>query len=481
VLTLICWLDPGCLLEKLKEILNWAAEQLMKLIFAPVIEAIAAALRQILTTMATFWVNVDTPRPGAGPAGTTIDWLQDRLLYFVFVAATISLIIAGMRMAWEHRGEPAREVLKSLLTLVVVMGLATAVVGGLSVAGDRFSTCVINSSITPGLPDNPQPSDTVRLDPPPPGGDFTEASCNRTPVSGADFGRNVMLMLFAVTVHDAVSGSPMGIIMVITMGVLAIIAALLQVMLMIVRNGMLVLLMGVLPLAAAATNTETGKAWFRRCITWLTAFLLYKPVAALVYAAALRLASTDPLRPALSGNAQKAAEAIVSAVTGFVMMVLALFALPALMRFLTPLVAATAGANLMPAWVGGVGGWAASKMAQSSTKGADPGPSDGPAGARNVPQTTGSSTGASGAQGAQGATGATGASGASGTAGAAGSAAATAGSAAAGAATAGVATVAIEAAKAVKKTAETVKQGVDDAVQEGANPQAMDDGPRGSG
>jgi hypothetical protein len=41
--------------------------------------------------------------------------------------------------------------------------------------------------------------------------------------------------------------------------------------------------------------------------------------------------------------------------------------------------------------------------------------------------------------------------------------------------------VAIEAAKAAKKTADTVKQGVDDAVQEGADTKAMDDGPRGSG
>ena len=61
---------------------------------------------------------------------------------------------------------------------------------------------------------------------------------------------------------------------------------------MIVRYGMLVLLVGVLPLTAAATNTEMGMMWFKRALGWLGGFILYKPVAALIYATAIKLMST---------------------------------------------------------------------------------------------------------------------------------------------------------------------------------------------
>jgi hypothetical protein len=111
-------------------------------------------------------------------------------------------------------------------------------------------------------------------------------------------------------------------ILVLLIGGLAIIASIIQIGLMFVRNGMLVLLLGVLPLAAAATNTEMGKAWFRRVVGWLVAFLAYKPLAALIYGAAIRMMAED-------GD-------WLAAATGVAMMVMALIALPALLRFVSP-------------------------------------------------------------------------------------------------------------------------------------------------
>ncbi|HYU83364.1 MAG TPA: hypothetical protein VEK80_01050 [Kribbellaceae bacterium] len=499
MVALFCWLDWDCWKRVLGDLVGKAVGAVLDILFTPVIKAISQALGSILSTMATFWIGVDTPTPDHGAAYTTIDWLHGRLWTFTIAAATISVIIAGFRMAWDQRGEALRDVLKSLLTLLAVSALTVTAVSGLIKAGDKFSECVINASISKV----DLTKKDAKLDPPPvPGGGFTEDSCNKNKSTAQDFGNNVMLLLMGVT---AASGNPlMGIMLAIAMGLLAIVASLLQVMMMIVRNGMLILLLGFIPIAAAATNTEMGKMWFRRCVTWLTAFLLYKPVAALVYAAALRMASTDIVNTGQEGNnapsgaavLDDVGRAIVTSVTGFVMMGLALFALPALMRLLTPLVAATAGASLMPGWVGGAAGMAAEKMAKSGAKGSEM-DSDGPSGSRNVPQTQGPSGsgqgrgGSPGAPGQQGPTGASGTPGTAGTAGSsgasagsagasAGSAGATAGSAAAGAATAGVATVAIEAAKAVKKAADTVKEGVQDAVSEGANTQAMDEGPRGS-
>ncbi|WP_254517711.1 hypothetical protein, partial [Salmonella enterica] len=67
---------------------------------------------------------------------------------------------------------------------------------------------------------------------------------------------------------------------------------------------------------------------------WLAAFILYKPAAAIIYATAFYLTGTDVLKDDGTG--------LLSILTGMILMVLALFAMPALMRFVTPMVGAMA-------------------------------------------------------------------------------------------------------------------------------------------
>ena len=107
----------------------------------------------------------------------------------------------------------------------------------------------------------------------------------------------------------------------IVLGIIAFLATVIQIMLMLVRGGMLVLLVGTLPLVAAFSNTEMGHQWFRKACAWLLAFALYKPAAAIVYAVAFDLAG------------QPGALALLD---GVMMLVLAILALPALLRFVVP-------------------------------------------------------------------------------------------------------------------------------------------------
>ena len=58
------------------------------------------------------------------------------------------------------------------------------------------------------------------------------------------------------------------------LGIIAFLATVIQIMLMLVRGGMLVLLVGTLPLVAAFSNTEMGMQWFRKACAWLLAFAL---------------------------------------------------------------------------------------------------------------------------------------------------------------------------------------------------------------
>ncbi|MGL5829022.1 MAG: hypothetical protein ACRC0L_05570, partial [Angustibacter sp.] len=117
----------------------------------------------------------------------------------------------------------------------------------------------------------------------------------------------------------------------------ALITSLVQAILMVIRSGVLVILAGTLPLSAAATNTETGRNMFRKTTGWILAFILYKPAAALIYAAAFKLASTDPG----SDNG------LIRSITGLTLMVTSILALPALLKLIIPAVGNVAGGTAL--------------------------------------------------------------------------------------------------------------------------------------
>ena len=241
---------------------------------------------------------------GPSGAGGAVAFLQAGLWWYMGALAVLSVIIGGARMAWEQRAEPGRETLKSLVTLIIVAGAGVTVVGLLVAASDSFSVWIINKSL----------------------------DCDVAATGSTCFGTNV-LNLLALTTNPAAGG--LGSLLIIILGLIAILATAFQIVLMVARGGMLVILTGILPLSASFTNLETGKAWFRKNVGWLLAFILYKPAAALVYAAAFQLVGTNVFKDDGTG--------LLAVLTGLMLMVIALFAMPALMRFVTPLVGSMAG------------------------------------------------------------------------------------------------------------------------------------------
>jgi hypothetical protein len=115
-----------------------------------------------------------------------------------------------------------------------------------------------------------------------------------------------------------------GWLLVTFVGILMVITAIIQLALMIVRYGMLVLLVGVLPLTAAATNTEMGMMWFKRALAWLASFIIYKPVAAIIYATSFSLMGSE-------GESD-----VLKVIMGVTLMIAAVVALPAILRFVSP-------------------------------------------------------------------------------------------------------------------------------------------------
>ena len=90
---------------------------------------------------------------------------------------------------------------------------------------------------------------------------------------------------------------------------------------MVFRGGVLVILCGLIPLAAAFSNIPTGERWLRRIAGWIVALALYKLAAAFCYAAAFRLsAGTD----------------VIAVMDGLALLIVSVLALPVLLRLTLP-------------------------------------------------------------------------------------------------------------------------------------------------
>lgn len=302
-----------------------------------------------------------TSAPGGSVSAT--GFMQNSLWYFVGALAVMSIIIGAIRMAWEQRAHPGKELLQSILTLIVVAGAGLSIITIAAMVTDAFSIWVLNEST---------------------GCDVTEQGESNC------FGTNIYAMI-ALT-----ATSPIGTLAVLILAVIAFLMTIAQVILMVIRGGLLVILAGVLPLTASFTNTQMGRQWFQRAVGWTIAFLLYKPAAALIYAAAFRLVGSDAFGAGGSG--------LVSIITGMGLMLVALFALPALLRFVMPMTAAVIG--------GGAGGFAMVGMAGAAGVDAATG-----AISRTSSSSLNSSAGGPSAVGQSGSSGPSGSSGGTGTAG----------------------------------------------------------------
>ncbi len=262
----------------------------------------------ILNSLATFWVKPETPVSLATTSddghtwtdSKTVAFVQGQTLKLTLTILALAIVIAGMRMAWEQRAKPVQELLKALLTFVVVSGAGTATVQLLIAWSDEFSLSVIHAAI---------------------GGD--------------GFASTMKNMVTNPTEHGSGAGMT-SVLMLILLGQIAAWASLIQIVLMLIRSAMLVLLGSTLPLAAAATNTEVGKAWFKKYCAWTLGFIAYKPAAALIYAAAIKL-KEDKMLGQGSG--------LMQSLTALMMMLLAVLAMPALLRFAVPLTAAVGGGS----------------------------------------------------------------------------------------------------------------------------------------
>ena len=237
--------------------------------------------------------------------------------YYTTGLAVLSTLIGAARIVYhEHKATQARELVRFLVTYTLVSAGAATAASVLIGGADQMAAWFINQADA--------------------GSSFSTHLAQLLGVTGQAGGFTTGLAATATTA-----------VIAIVLGLLAFLGSVIQIMLMLVRGGMLVLLVGTLPLIAAFSNTEMGHQWFRKATAWLLAFALYKPAAAIIYAVAFKL------------GGQQGALALLD---GVMMLILAILALPALLRFLVPATSALAAGGGTGVMLAGAAGAAAMRM-----------------------------------------------------------------------------------------------------------------------
>ena len=231
-------LHPSCITPRL---ISPAGSDLTSGFLNGLAKAVAKAVHWSLTDAATLWIHIPSPNLAAAPVTDIQGWL----LPITAAVAVGAMIAAGVRMILTRRANPLLDISGGLLTLTTAIVLGVVVPELLLQAGDAWSAWILRIST---------------------GGHFTQ--------------RITELLDFS---HQTVS------IVIIFFGLAAVIVALIQAVLILFRQIALVVLAGVLPLAAAGSMAPLTRPWIRKISSWMLALIFYKPAAAAVYATAFTL------------------------------------------------------------------------------------------------------------------------------------------------------------------------------------------------
>ncbi|SHN19477.1 hypothetical protein [Cryptosporangium aurantiacum] len=348
-------------------------------------QAITSAIAWLATWTAAWWLAVPSY------TSDTSLRLQGWVAPITAMIAVGGVMWQGLLMMVSRRPEPVLQVVRILWSTALWGAIGVAGTHLVLRAGDDFSLWILNQGL----------------------GQVTEDGLTA---------RLAALLVPARAV-------PPGVIVVV--GALVLIAGFVQALLMFLREIGLVVLAGLLQLAASGAGSQATSQWRPRVVAWCAALAAYKPTAAVIYTVGITMAS-DPDDPR-------------SFFMGVTVLILAILALPLLVRLfswttgslqsgggLALLAGAGAGGVHAAASLRGAGGrdmhdyirYLETSVAASEPPGAAPPAASspptfhGPAAGRGAPAASSPAAGAS-AGGAAGATGGSGAAGAGGAAAAA--------------------------------------------------------------
>lgn len=271
-------------------------------------EGTVGVYRQFVTS----WLHAGPIiNPETSPA---FAWGTGIVNIFTALAVTIGILWAGIRIVWSQRGEEVRYVFASLARVLVVSGLGVSVFSLLLTASDQAAAAILDS---------------------------TAWGQKDTAAVLGDPGR-------AVAAMGAMLFLPGGIMLLVVI---------VQWCIMIFVSIATPILLMYWPVAEGLTFAAGGRG-FSRVSKWLTAFILFKPTVAVLYG--------------FSFEELKGGDGIGGIVTAICILIMAPFALPALLKIVNPAAAGTGadGAGAALAGMAGVAVGAVGVAAGAATGGA---------------------------------------------------------------------------------------------------------------
>ena len=304
-------------------------------------EGLADAIREgakwVIKTTVGWWLNVPSTDLASSPASQ----IRNDILYIAIAVAVGGLIWGGVRLAFRRKSEAAWDIGTGIIRLAAVSALAVIAPQLLMNGVDSFSSWVLNNSVSDPVAER-----------------FT-----------------ALAAMGGITAPGAV----------IFAGIVLIFSGIIQAVLMFLREGAVVVLVGVIILAAAGGFNPATKSWFPKVVGWMLGLIFYKAFAALTYAAAFHFIGTD------NGDPR-------TVFVGITMIVLSIVALPVMIKFFSwaapaavtssgagGALAALAGAGAAVAAMRGMRGSGGGSAAdQASRIRSDLGPAVGPSGASST-------------------------------------------------------------------------------------------------
>lgn len=250
--------------------------------FATLVRQLSTGLINLLEMMTGSWVLVGAPRTGVHDSILTKT--QELTLPLTVVVATIGVMVAGTRMVVSSTRlqETGRDLLRGLLLLAVFGTGSVWIVTKVREAFDAAVASVV-------LDDLSAPT--------------TKSLTQVITVAAADK-PGVMFVL----------------------SVVGMVSVLMQFVMLLLREPALAVLTGLLPVAAGASMSGLGRIWLMRIISWIAALVIYKFVAAVIYATAF--------------GSLRTAKDLTDIITCITLIIIAVAALPILVRLLTPTIMA---------------------------------------------------------------------------------------------------------------------------------------------
>lgn len=272
------------------------ANSFLNSIFNYLSTALVDGEKLLFTHVIPLYENVDTPGSTSGPTQFLID-NTNKIAFFVGV---VGVLVAGARLALQRRPTAAKQVTRGLVNVVIVAAGTTGVLVVLGPLVDLYSRWIIEQAA---------------------GNQHTQQAV----IQALTKGMETNVWTAGTTLGLAIGTTASGDVFIVAgiFALIGILAGIAQMILAVIRLATLGLLIGLLPISAAASTTEVGMAMFRKHCLWLFAFMLWKPTASTFIAYGLDAMSS----PGLSNQAIALAS-----------LILAVFALPAMMRLMNPLV-----------------------------------------------------------------------------------------------------------------------------------------------